>query len=225
MNFCNLDFDIVSTVRCPVADFDIRISSLCYIDSTNYFVRNYQRIMQNKPNFQKAQMNVSLYNTTNYKYFNPLAGYKNKPNSNPIKPNLKRAKMNINSIITKDYRKKDDFTVRINKPNSNPISSKPKMNVTLYDIEDYENKTTLRPKKTNPSKANFKRLRLLIDPMLPLNKLSNVQYYSRYNFKVKFPKISIIRAYPNNRLVMRPSEKFEAKAAGQKCSEAWFSPR
>jgi hypothetical protein len=24
---------------------------------------------------------------------------------------------------------------------------------------------------------------------------------------------------------MRPSEKFEAKAAGQKCSEAWFSPR
>ncbi|HUU17988.1 MAG TPA: hypothetical protein VMW72_12620, partial [Sedimentisphaerales bacterium] len=28
----------------------------------------------------------------------------------------------------------------------------------------------------------------------------------------------ILRAYPNNRLVMRPSEKFEAKAAGQKCS-------
>jgi hypothetical protein len=35
----------------------------------------------------------------------------------------------------------------------------------------------------------------------------------------------LFRAYPNNRLVMRPSEKFEAKAAGQKCSEAWFSPR
>ena len=34
--------------------------------------------------------------------------------------------------------------------------------------------------------------RLLIDPMLPLYKLSNVQYYSRYNFKVKFSKISII---------------------------------
>ncbi len=28
------------------------------------------------------------------------------------------------------------------------------------------------------------------------------------------------RAYPNNDLVMRPSEKFEAKAAGQKGSEA-----
>ncbi|HUU16448.1 MAG TPA: hypothetical protein VMW72_04805 [Sedimentisphaerales bacterium] len=27
-----------------------------------------------------------------------------------------------------------------------------------------------------------------------------------------------VRAYPNTRVVMRPSEKFEAKAAGQKCS-------
>jgi len=27
-----------------------------------------------------------------------------------------------------------------------------------------------------------------------------------------------LRAYPNNRVVMRPSEKSEAKAAGQKCS-------
>jgi len=28
----------------------------------------------------------------------------------------------------------------------------------------------------------------------------------------------VFRAYPNNRVVMRPSEKFEAKAAGQKGS-------
>ncbi len=62
-------------------------------------------------------MNANLYNTTDYKFFLPLAGQKNKPNSNPIKPNLQKAKMNINSIITKDYRKKDDFVVRINKPN------------------------------------------------------------------------------------------------------------
>ncbi len=47
-------------------------------------------------------------------------------------------------------------------------------------------------KKTNPIKPNFKRGRLLIDPMLPLYKLSNVQYYSRHNFKVKLSKISII---------------------------------
>ncbi len=31
-----------------------------------------------------------------------------------------------------------------------------------------------------------------------------------------------LRASPNNRVVTRPSEKVEAKAAGQKCSEAWL---
>ncbi len=64
--------------------------------------------------------------------------------------------MNISSFITKDYRKKDDSVVRINKPNSKPISEKAKMNASLYVIEDYENETTLRPKKTNPNKPNFK---------------------------------------------------------------------
>ena len=33
----------------------------------------------------------------------------------------------------------------------------------------------------------------------------------------------MLRAYPNNRVVMRPSEKFKAKAAGQKCPEAWLN--
>jgi len=32
------------------------------------------------------------------------------------------------------------------------------------------------------------------------------------------------RAYPNNWVVMRPSEKFEAKAAGEP-RQKWFSPR
>ncbi len=96
-------------------------------------------------------MNVNPYNRTAYEIFLPLAGQKNKPNSNPIKPNLRKAKMNINSLITKDYRKKDDFAVRKNKPNSNPISVKAKMNVNLYVIEDYENETAFRPKKNKPN--------------------------------------------------------------------------
>jgi len=73
--------------------------------------------MQNKPNFQKSQMNINSLITMNYKFFIPLAGQKNKPNSNPIKPNFRKAKMIVNSFIRKDYRKKDDFAVRINKPN------------------------------------------------------------------------------------------------------------
>jgi len=85
---------------------------ICRESSTNQLL-----FMQNKPNFQDAQMNVNIYNTKNYQNFIPLAGQKNKPNSNPIKPNLRKAKMNASDFITKDYRKKDDFLVRINKPN------------------------------------------------------------------------------------------------------------
>ncbi len=62
-------------------------------------------------------MNANLYNTRDYDIFLPLAGQKNKPNSNPIKANLKRAKINVNLYFIEDYRKKDDFVVRINKPN------------------------------------------------------------------------------------------------------------
>ena len=63
------------------------------------------------------QMNVNSLLTMNYKYFIPLAGQKNKPNSNPNKPNFRKAKMNVNLNVIEDYRKKDDFLVRINKPN------------------------------------------------------------------------------------------------------------
>ena len=61
--------------------------------------------MQNKPNFRKAKMNLSCLYTKEYKNFIPLAGQKNKPNSNPIKPNFKKAKMNVNLTLTKDYKK------------------------------------------------------------------------------------------------------------------------
>ena len=73
--------------------------------------------MQNKPNLQDDQMNVSNVKTLNNEKFIPPAGYKNKPNQTQFKPNFRNAKMNINSFITKDYRKNDDFSVRINKPN------------------------------------------------------------------------------------------------------------
>jgi len=36
--------------------------------------------MQNKPNFQKSQMNLNCLYTKDYQNFIPLAGQKNKPN-------------------------------------------------------------------------------------------------------------------------------------------------
>ena len=84
--------------------------------------------MQNKPNFRKAKMSVNSLITMNYKNFIPLAGYKNKPNSNPIKPNLRKARMDVNLYVIEDYRKKDDFIVRINKPNLRNAKNERKLN-------------------------------------------------------------------------------------------------
>ncbi len=134
----------LSSVICRLLSVVYRLSSVfCFLSS----------VLTNKPNFRKSQMNVNLYNTTDYENKSNWTLGQNKPNSNPIKPNFKKAKMNVNSIITKDYRKKDDFAVRKNKPNSNPISVKPKMDVNLYVIEDYENETTLRPQKNKPNQS------------------------------------------------------------------------
>jgi len=124
---------------------------ICREPSTNQLL-----FMQNKPNFRKSQMNVNPYNTMDYENKHNWTLGQNKPNSNPIKPNLLKAQMNVKSLITKDYRKKDDFAVRKNKANSNPISEGPKMSANVYVIEDYENETAFRPKKTNPNKPNFK---------------------------------------------------------------------
>ncbi len=83
-------------------------------------------------------MNANLYNTKIYERFIPLAGQKNKPNSNPIKPNLKRAKMNVTLTLTKDYRKKDDFAVRKNKPKTNPIAEREIIDANCVFTKDYE---------------------------------------------------------------------------------------
>jgi len=112
--------------------------------------------MQNKPNSPNVQMNVSNVKTMNYENFIPLAEQKNKPNSNPNKPNLPNCEIDAKCVFTKDYIKKAAFAVRKNKPNSNPISVKPKMSANLYVIEDYENETTLRPRKNKPKQTQFK---------------------------------------------------------------------
>jgi len=128
-------------------------------------------------------MNVSNIITRNYKKFIPLAGYKNKPNSNPNKPNLRKAKMNVNLTLTRDYRKKDAFVVRINKPNfrngqnerklnfnkglqkkrlfsrpknkpkTKPISKKAKISATAFSQKDYENITAFRLEQNKPNQT------------------------------------------------------------------------
>ena len=47
-------------------------------------------IMQNKPNFQKSQMNVSIFSQMAYEYKHDWTLGENKPNTNPNKANFKR---------------------------------------------------------------------------------------------------------------------------------------
>jgi len=76
--------------------------------------------MQNKPNFQKSQMNLNSLLTMDYENIANWTLGQSKPNSNPIS---ERPKMNVNLYVIKDYREKDDFAVRKSKPNSNPVLS------------------------------------------------------------------------------------------------------
>ncbi len=82
----------LSSVLCSLSSVFRLLSSaflyICREPSTNHLL-----FMQNKPNFQKAKMNVNIYYIKDYQIFIPLAGQKNKPNSNPIKACPERSRM------------------------------------------------------------------------------------------------------------------------------------
>jgi len=65
--------------------------------------------MQNKPNSPNVQIYINFYYIKDYQNFIPLAGPKNKPNSNPIKANCLKGKIDAKCVFTKDYIKNDDF--------------------------------------------------------------------------------------------------------------------
>jgi len=79
--------------------------------------------MQNKPNFQDAQMNVTTLLIMDYENKCNWTLGENKPNSKPIKPNLPNAQMSVKSILTKDYERNDIFAVPENKAKTNPIQT------------------------------------------------------------------------------------------------------
>jgi hypothetical protein len=69
--------------------------------------------MQNKPNFQKSQMDVRLNISRNYENNSNWTLGENKPNSNPIKANFRNDIMNASSVLTKDYKNERHTTYDI----------------------------------------------------------------------------------------------------------------
>jgi hypothetical protein len=70
--------------------------------------------MQNKPNFQDTQMNVSLNITKDYENISDWTLGENKPNSNPIS---EKPKMSANLYVIEDYENETAFRLPKNKPN------------------------------------------------------------------------------------------------------------
>ena len=58
--------------------------------------------MQNEPNFSKSQVNVNLYNTTNYENKSDWTLGENEPKTNPIKANLHLTAENAEYAEKKD---------------------------------------------------------------------------------------------------------------------------
>ncbi len=79
--------------------------------------------MQNKPNFQKSQMNANLYNTRDYENKSNWTLGENKLNSNPIKGNSRKAKMNVTTFLTKEYENIPNWALFENKPNTKSIQT------------------------------------------------------------------------------------------------------
>ncbi len=65
---------------------DIRISSLCYINSTNSYVRIYKQIMQNKAKVKYAKINVNTMITMRYEKIDNWLFRQTKPKQTQLKP-------------------------------------------------------------------------------------------------------------------------------------------
>ena len=113
----------------------------------------------NKPNFQKAKMNVNSFITKDYRKNDDFSVRINKPN---FRNGGNERKLNVN----KGLQKKRLFSTPKNKPNSNPIkanskpiSEMPKMNVSIYYTIDYSKKPPSGEYKTNPILSGLRCLR------------------------------------------------------------------
>jgi len=108
--------------------------------------------MQNKPNFQKSQMNVNTYNTTEYENKRNWTLGQNKPNSNPIAERVKLMQtVYLQRIMKKIAAKGYEKT----KPKQTQFPKSQKMNENAFLQKDYENETTIRPQKNKPKQTQF----------------------------------------------------------------------
>jgi len=117
--------------------------------------------MQNKPNFQKAQMNVSRVSKRDYEKMDTWWSGKNKPNSNPIqtqtKPISEKAKMNVTAIITKGYENKSHFWLKAKQTQFKPKQTQFQTPHDLFTNKILAFMAAAADNKNRISIANFRK--------------------------------------------------------------------
>jgi len=88
--------NIISENSCV---FVVNFNHLCALGA----LCGYESFMQNKPNFQNAQMNISYCITMNYEQKTMNNANQNKANSNPIKANFELFNSCKNSLTGRNY--------------------------------------------------------------------------------------------------------------------------
>jgi hypothetical protein len=132
----------ISKIRPSLDGINNRLAMhyICRLSTTNVVCAlQINSFMQNKANFQDAQMNVN--NALTKAYENKTLGErgKNKANSKPNKANLQNAQINVNFYSTRDYENKSNWAICENKANTNPIKPnfrKAKMKLNFYSTKD-----------------------------------------------------------------------------------------
>ncbi len=82
----------------------------------------------NKPNLQKAKMNINSIITKDYRKKDDFLVRINKAN---LVRRRRIAKMNISLYVIENYENKTAFRLQKNKPNSNPISAESLLNLSI----------------------------------------------------------------------------------------------
>ena len=98
-----LTLEYIMNRKSTILSFFLRrwVSSVILSPDSNYNIFPDTQIMQNKPNFKYAKINLSSFVTSKYVHVGQLVIQTNKAKTNPIKPNTKPIKPNTKPIKAK----------------------------------------------------------------------------------------------------------------------------
>ena len=139
----HLDFEIVSTARCPVENFVLRISDFKLPDNSlpNMMIQSTKLctcalMLLCTYALMPSALYICRASTTNVERALQISSFMQNKANFPDDP------MNINKVITRNYENKTLGKRGKNKANSKPNKAnfrKAKMNVTTFLTKDYEN--------------------------------------------------------------------------------------